>query len=93
MILGFISLLLTVGTGYIAKICIPIKLGNTLLPCKAKKEEEEEEDAGNGGDDRRKLLSYAENMIWRRAMAESNFKQDYCESKVSTNRILTLRIL
>ena len=91
MILGFISLLLTVGTGYIAKICIPIKLGNTLLPCKAKKEEEEE--GGKGGDDRRKLLSYAENMIWRRAMAESDSKQDYCESKVSPNRILTSRLL
>ncbi|KAF7829462.1 MLO-like protein 9 [Senna tora] len=33
MILGFISLLLTFGQNYIAKICIPVKYGNTMLPC------------------------------------------------------------
>ncbi|XP_059637722.1 MLO-like protein 9 [Cornus florida] len=34
MVLGFISLLLTFGQNYIAKICIPIKVANTMLPCK-----------------------------------------------------------
>ncbi|WOL05873.1 MLO-like protein 9 isoform X1 [Canna indica] len=33
MILGFISLLLTFGQNYIAQICIPYKLANTMLPC------------------------------------------------------------
>ncbi|CAL5349536.1 unnamed protein product [Camellia sinensis] len=33
MLLGFISLLLTVGMTYISKICIPMKLGYTMLPC------------------------------------------------------------
>lgn len=35
MVLGFISLLLTFGQNYIAKICIPEKAGNTMLPCPA----------------------------------------------------------
>lgn len=33
MLLGFISLLLTVGTTYIAMICVPEKLANKWLPC------------------------------------------------------------
>nr|GMD46696.1 MLO-like protein 9 [Ipomoea batatas] len=35
MVLGFISLLLTFGQSYIAKICIPEAAGNTMLPCPA----------------------------------------------------------
>lgn len=34
MILGFISLLLTFGQNYMARICIPHELGDTFLPCK-----------------------------------------------------------
>ena len=34
MILGFISLLLTIGTRAVATICIPAELGSTMLPCK-----------------------------------------------------------
>lgn len=33
MILGFISLLLTFGQSYIAKICIPTSVAETMLPC------------------------------------------------------------
>lgn len=33
MVLGFISLLLTFGQNYIARICIPVKVANTMLPC------------------------------------------------------------
>ncbi|THF98769.1 hypothetical protein TEA_017841 [Camellia sinensis var. sinensis] len=36
MVLGFISLLLTFGQHYIANICIPIKLADTMLPCPMK---------------------------------------------------------
>ncbi|XP_062100576.1 MLO protein homolog 1-like [Humulus lupulus] len=74
MLLGFISLLLTVGTQYISKICIPAKLGDVMLPCKFTKVR------ADGGDDRRKLLSYDaeyEQLIWRRALASTN-KDDYC---------------
>jgi hypothetical protein len=35
MVLGFISLILTFGQPYIAKICIPLKVANTMLPCSA----------------------------------------------------------
>ncbi|CAI9115194.1 OLC1v1016033C1 [Oldenlandia corymbosa var. corymbosa] len=33
MVLGFISLLLTFGQNYIAQICIPDHVANTMLPC------------------------------------------------------------
>ncbi|KAK1441362.1 hypothetical protein QVD17_07212 [Tagetes erecta] len=43
MILGFISLILTFSQYYIAKICIPVDVADTMLPCakphEAKKEE------------------------------------------------------
>ncbi|VFQ70926.1 unnamed protein product [Cuscuta campestris] len=52
MVLGFISLLLTFGQNYIAKICIPIKVANTMLPCPAKHKEHSD----NGGEHHRRLL-------------------------------------
>ncbi|KAH7853002.1 hypothetical protein Vadar_031952 [Vaccinium darrowii] len=36
MVLGFISLLLTFSQYYIAQICIPYKIANTMLPCPAR---------------------------------------------------------
>ncbi|KAK9069390.1 hypothetical protein SSX86_011293 [Deinandra increscens subsp. villosa] len=53
MVLGFISLILTFSQYYIAKICIPIDVANTMLPC-AKKGE----DAKEGKVARRLLLLY-----------------------------------
>lgn len=38
MLLGFISLLLTVGQGPISNICISQKVGNTWHPCSKKQE-------------------------------------------------------
>ncbi|KDP43787.1 hypothetical protein JCGZ_22414 [Jatropha curcas] len=35
IVLGFISLLLTFGQTYITKICIPQKVADTMLPCRA----------------------------------------------------------
>ncbi|XP_078165094.1 MLO-like protein 9 isoform X1 [Carex rostrata] len=40
MILGFISLLLVFFQEYIAKICIPESVGNTMLPCRLIKNDE-----------------------------------------------------
>lgn len=40
MILGFISLLLTFGQSYIARICIPLKVADTMLPCTVKDEDD-----------------------------------------------------
>lgn len=64
MVLGFISLLLTFGQSYIAKICIPEKAANTMLPCNLQKKSEEEHDAG-----RRLLWDLATNSSTRRALA------------------------
>nr|ACZ81390.1 powdery mildew resistance locus O protein [Prunus persica] len=45
MILGFISLLLTFGQSYIARICIPLKIADTMLPCTVKDVKDEEDDS------------------------------------------------
>ncbi|KAH8503127.1 hypothetical protein H0E87_014440, partial [Populus deltoides] len=75
MLLGFISLLITVGTKPISKICIPEKAGNTMLPCK----KEAKKDYGNG--DGRKLLWYAGDDISHRLLAAAASGDDYCSQK------------
>ncbi|KAK1401809.1 hypothetical protein POM88_001414 [Heracleum sosnowskyi] len=57
MLLGFISLLLTVLKGTISEICIPKVIGNSWLPCDKDFEEEHENDF-DGDDGHRKLLSF-----------------------------------
>ncbi|XP_047163156.1 MLO protein homolog 1-like [Vigna umbellata] len=74
MLLGFISLLLTFGTQYIAKICIPASAGDIMLPCK-KVEALTNPDDSNGG---RKLLYFEDNMEWRRVLATASSGGDYC---------------
>ncbi|KAL5987380.1 hypothetical protein ACLOJK_038546 [Asimina triloba] len=71
MLLGFISLLLTVGQTYIVKICIPAKMGSSMLPCmkEGKEYHGKEDDDDDGGDDRRKLLWFDDGAVWRRALA------------------------
>lgn len=78
MLLGFLSLLLTVGTKYVAKICVPKKIGYKMLPCKEKYNngaDKSKDGGGNGngiddeGENRRKLLSLAEEIIFRRVLA------------------------
>lgn len=77
MLLGFISLLITVGTKPISQICIPEKAGNTMLPCK----KEAKKDYGNG--DGRKLLWYAGDDISHRLLAAAASGDDYCSQKVN----------
>ncbi|KAL0432794.1 UNVERIFIED_CONTAM: MLO protein1 [Sesamum latifolium] len=67
MLLGFISLLLTVGTTYIAKICVSKELGEKWLPCETGVKNDggggDDDDAGDDGKGKkghRKLLSYAQ---------------------------------
>ena len=55
MVLGFISLLLTFSQYYIAKICIPTKVADTMLPCPVTEKSET--------DDRRRLLWYEHRML------------------------------
>lgn len=57
MLLGFISLLLTVGQGPITSICISKKAGATWHPCNKKLEAKLNEYSDYGEDGRRRLLS------------------------------------
>lgn len=88
MLLGFISLLLTVGTTYVAKICVSEKLGNLWLPCdkdlknQASGDDDDNNDDSKGKNGHRKLISYAQEMVWRRALAAGTDKYDYCIQKV-----------
>ncbi|KAL2242320.1 UNVERIFIED_CONTAM: MLO protein [Sesamum indicum] len=87
MLLGFISLLLTVGTTYIAKICVSKELGDKWLPCDTGLKngggsgDDDDDDDGKGKKGHRKLLSYAQEMVWRRALAAGNDQYDYCSAK------------
>lgn len=57
MLLGFISLLLTVGQGLISEICISKEAGATWHPCNKKEEAVRKYPSEDVGDDnRRKLL-------------------------------------
>ena len=76
MLLGFMSLLLTFGTNYIKKICIPQKIGDTMLPCK------KQEVKVSGSENRRRLLFFDEDVVWRRVLATSASGSDYCSNKV-----------
>ncbi|KAK4853004.1 hypothetical protein QYF36_002220 [Acer negundo] len=88
MLLGFISLLLTVGSTLIYKICIPASYGQYMLPCKYKSDNSYDQDddggdkggGGGGGDNERKLLFYAGDMT-RRVLAADAGVGDYCSSK------------
>ncbi|KAK7856147.1 mlo protein like protein 1 [Quercus suber] len=70
MLLGIISLIITVSQIPISKICIPAKAGNIMLPCSKKGY------TGSGGN-RRKLLWYDEDVTWRRVLA-ATAGDDYC---------------
>ncbi|KAA8518774.1 hypothetical protein F0562_016452 [Nyssa sinensis] len=76
MLLGFISLLLTVGQGPISEICIPKSVGETWHPCNKKQEKKKYEDGKNNSDDnsRRKLLTFLDpNENNRRVLAADKY--------------------
>ncbi|XP_047325998.1 MLO protein homolog 1-like [Impatiens glandulifera] len=62
MTLGFISLLLTVGTRFIPNICIPQSVGHFMLPCAKNHNKNDSK--------RRKLLSVAQDQVFRRILAD-----------------------
>ncbi|KAG6785554.1 hypothetical protein POTOM_007118 [Populus tomentosa] len=91
MLLGFISLLITVGTSAILKICIPEKYENVMLPCKydyvgdnyKDKNGGKGGDGNDGGDNKRMLFSFAENVAIHRVLAAAG-GGGYCsKGKVS----------
>ncbi|CAH2047898.1 unnamed protein product [Thlaspi arvense] len=85
MLMGFISLLLTIGQNYISQICISESIASSMHPCskaeeakrypkkEVKKEEGEEENSG------RKLLELVESFIPRRSLATKGY--DKCAEK------------
>ncbi|KAJ8760260.1 hypothetical protein K2173_011672 [Erythroxylum novogranatense] len=76
MLMGFISLLLTVSQGFISDICIPKSVASTWHPC-SKKQESEKNDSDNN---RRRLLQFIDmDPIPRRSLATS--KYDKCAEK------------
>eukprot|EP01018_Ginkgo_biloba_P029335 Gb_05044 [translate_table: standard] len=90
MLLGFISLLLTVGQKPISEICVSKHLAYTMLPCKKEGGYDDKKETPNDGgrdDDgqhrRRKLLWGAmpssEEVPWRRVLAAAG--GDHCSQK------------
>ena len=84
MLLGFMSLLLTVGEQLISKICISKKVAYSMLPCDKKKVS-----VLKFVDDEmhRKLLwasmSSNEQVPWRHVLASIVGGQDHCSQKVA----------
>ncbi|PIA38588.1 hypothetical protein AQUCO_02700062v1 [Aquilegia coerulea] len=101
MLMGFISLLLTVAQGPIADICIPQSVANTWHPCNKKEEEKksggESESSSDDSKANRRLLSmlYSSDGSNRRILASKY--PDYCKDKgkvalISTDGIHQLHI-
>ena len=85
MLLGFISLLLTVGQGPISNICISEKVGNTWHPCSKKEENKYELEEEEVESPSRKLLAAFESSGYgggsvRRVLAAAG--TDKCAAKV-----------
>ncbi|KAK1604636.1 hypothetical protein QYE76_028309 [Lolium multiflorum] len=78
MLVGFISLLLTVFQTPISKICISHKAGNVMLPCKLPAPYAGSGDDGEK-DNRRRLLSFFQGDSHRRSLAVA--VADVCASK------------
>lgn len=79
MLLGFISLLLTVGTSWVSRICITAKAGGLMLPCRKDKKYTSSDDVGK--DDRRRLLWHGEqHQMWRRSLAAAAVGDNHCSS-------------
>eukprot|EP01018_Ginkgo_biloba_P040637 Gb_40309 [translate_table: standard] len=96
MLLGFISLLLTVGQEHISKICISKSLGDSMLPCKKNTYEKTETDnvekALSEGYHRKLLwgsslgsstTSSSEGLPLRRFLAGAAGGSDHCAEKVN----------
>lgn len=86
MLLGFISLLLTVGEGSITSICVSEKVGSTWHPCHDDQrqiagEAPSEEDTSENNEHRRRLLMMSDSVrVFRRSLAGKS--EDKCADKV-----------
>jgi mlo protein len=81
MLVGFISLLLTVFQDPISKICISKEAGDVMLPCHLPKAADYA-DKGDKGSRRRLLSLFQAEMSHRRSLAAA--VADVCAEKVSS---------
>jgi mlo protein len=83
MLLGFMSLLLTVGQGTISNICISQRVGATWNPCSKEKEQELEETDSDDSNRRKLLMVSHSGETFRRFLAsDSSNSTDKCVAKV-----------
>ncbi|KAM7515991.1 hypothetical protein LguiA_005574 [Lonicera macranthoides] len=88
MVLGFISLILTFSQYYIAKICIPIKTADTMLPCAAKHEA-----ASGEEENRRRLLWYEHRFLAGAPTTKSSCKKEGYVPIITVDGLHQLHIL
>ncbi|KAG2673837.1 hypothetical protein I3760_13G107200 [Carya illinoinensis] len=85
MLLGFISLLLTVGQGIISNICISEKMGAKWHPCENKQEtqltEDEDEDEDSESNGRKLLMIMSDSGGSFRRILASAASTDKCAAK------------
>lgn len=78
MVLGFISLILTFGQSYISKICIPSKVADTMLPCKADGKHDSSDSSGD--EHRRRLLWFQHRYLAAAATSTECKKVSACHA-------------
>ncbi|CDP21833.1 unnamed protein product [Coffea canephora] len=79
MLLGFISLLLTVFQGLISHVCIPHDSANIMLPCKLKTE------ASSGGSEHLDIAKYGRRLLAEDVSLETCACQVSCFPKKKSN--------
>ena len=77
MLLGFISLLLTVFQGLISHICIPAHVASYMLPCKL-------ETSASSGSETNHELFFHQTMTNGRRLLSTNISSGHCTRKVSS---------
>ncbi|KAL9249829.1 MLO-like protein [Drosera capensis] len=90
MVLGFISLILTFGQNFIARICIPSSVANTMLPCKLNKMDDSSFSSSN--DEHHRRLSWNVHRILTSSSAIPPCHAGY-EPLISASGIHQLHIL
>ncbi|KAK4434107.1 MLO protein1 [Sesamum alatum] len=76
-----ISIVIEHGIQSLGKICVSKELGDKWLPCDKGLKNDDGGDDGKGKKGHRKLLSYAQELVWRRALAAGSDQYDYCTAK------------
>lgn len=90
MLLGFISLLLTVGQGPISSACVSQKIGASWHPCSKEEEALSQEYQTNSTNGRRLLTVSASGEGFRRILAGAASSTDKCAERVCLYSIFCL---